>query len=278
MPKAYVHLLDAVHYRRDAFVNGFSRLGYIVERGAPAVPLAPDDVAVIWNKTARSAQTLRMARKSGAAVMVAENGYFGKDANGHQPYAIALDGHNGSGRWYAPDASRLERLGLEFAPIKTEAGYGKVLVVDQRGIGSPLMRSPAGFGTNMYDRLSHHMPFRQIEYRGHPGRHAPGRSLDADLEGCDAVVVWSSNCATRALQRGIPVHYCAPTIVSAGAAKPFTPALRATFTEGERQAAFSRMAWAQWFLDEITSGEALRTLLDVYSGKLPSASPGIDLA
>ncbi|AXQ68673.1 hypothetical protein HOU00_gp452 [Caulobacter phage CcrPW] len=277
MPKAYVHLLEAVHYRRDAFVNGFARLGYIVERGTPAVPLAPDDVVVIWNKTARSAQALRMARKNGAAVLVAENGYFGKDANGHQPYALALDGHNGSGRWYAPDSSRLDRLNVPFEPLRAP-GMGKVLIADQRGIGSQKMRSPPKFGVQMLERLTHHQPFRQIELRAHPGRHAAGVSLERDLEDCDALVVWSSNCATLALQKGIPVHYCAPAIASAGAAKPFMPSLRASFTETERREAFSNMAWAQWFLDEIASGEAMRTLLDVYAGKLPSVSPGIDLA
>lgn len=275
MPIAYVHLLDAVHYRREAFINGFAKLGYIVARGQPCVPLGPQDVAVIWNKTARSEQTMQMARKGEGALMVAENGYFGKDANGHQPYALALDGHNGSGRWYAPDASRLEKVGLAFEPIKP-AGDGKIVVADQRGIGSPLMRSPDKFGENTVDLLKRRLPHREVVLRTHPGRHQPTRTLDEDLDGCDALVVWSSNSATLALQKGIPVHYCAPTMVSAGASKPFQPTLTERFTEADRHEAFSRMAWAQWFLDEITSGEALEALLAVHAGALPSISPGLE--
>lgn len=275
MPTAYIHLLDAVHYRREAFINGFAKLGFIVERGQPSVPLAQDDVAVIWNKTARSEQTMQMARKGQGALLVAENGYFGKDANGHQPYAIALDGHNGSGRWYAPDRSRLDKTPLEFEPIKP-AGDGKVLVADQRGIGSPLMRSPKDFGSNMVDAIRRRWPSREIALRSHPGKTAPTTTLAEDLEDCDSLVVWSSNSATLALQKGIPVHYCAPTMASAGASKPFQANLAARFTEAERQMAFSRMAWAQWFLDEITSGEALETLLAVHTGALPSVSQGIE--
>lgn len=266
MPIAYVHLPVQVHYRREAFIDGFARLGYIVRQGQPTEPMRPDDAAIIWNKTSRSRLLIEAAREAGAAVMVAENGYYGKDADGHQPYAIALDGHNGSGRWYAPDDSRLKALDIDFHPFREQVGE-RVLIAGQRGIGSREMRSPHGFAESMAERLRK-MGFRP-HIRVHPGTKRPDTTLMEDLEGVRALVVWSSNSATAAQVAGVPTYYAAPTISTAPGAMRFTPAMDGVPSDEDRYAGFSQMAWAQWKLAEIVNGEALRTLLDVHAGKLP---------
>jgi hypothetical protein len=275
MPKAYVHLPAHVEQRRAAFIDGLARLGFAVIQGQPERPIPPGDVAVTWNLTPRSRQSLEMARAGGGALIVTENGYCGEDRNGLKPYAIALDGHAGAGRWYAPDDSRLIPLDLPFEPF-TVKQQGYVLLADQRGLGSPKMRSPHDFAntTSHLIRAATGLP---VNVRHHPGRHVPVQSLDRDLEGARALVVWSSNCATAALIKGVPTFYRAPAIVTAGAAKPFHPSLVGEFTDSDRHAAFSRLTWAQWFLDEIATGEPFRHLLDVHAGKLASCQPGLGL-
>jgi hypothetical protein len=270
MPTAYVHLPLHVGERRQAFINGFARLGFSVHQHQPTGPINPQDVAVIWNLTGRSNQSAEMAQRGGGALLVTENGYY--DGNGQKSYAIALDGHNGSGRWFSGDRHRLDRLNIDFKPLRPNAESGRVLIAAQRGIGSQLMRSPYDFEQQVRAKIEgrHHGRFKAT-VREHPGRHQPQRPLLDDLQEADALVVWSSNCATTALIEGIPTFYCAPTIVTALAARNFHKGFPTEpTTEDVRQEVFQRMAWAQWTLDEIESGEAFDTLLSVHHGRLPA--------
>lgn len=287
MPTAYVHLPAQVHYRREAFINGLSRLGYIVVQGQPAVAMKPNDVAVVWNKTVRSQYVLNAARKAGAAVIVAENGYYGADEDGRQPYALALDGHNGSGRWFVGGRERLDALDVPFQPNRTRR-TGALLVAAQRGIGSPLMASPKEHAMEVSMAIAARYPdVYRFHIRPHPGQNKPKKPLWQDLLDVEAVIVWSSNCATAALVEGVPVFYDAPAIVTEGAAVSLrgrsasgpsrSVNLQQTFTDESREKSFQRLAWAQWFLREIESGEALNTLICVHEGSLPSCQKGFGL-
>lgn len=271
MARAFVDIKDTPHYRKDSFINGLARLGYIVVQGQPDRDMRPEDVLLTWNKMSRAGAAVARAKAAGAALIVAENGYYGKDAQGVQAYALALDGHNGSGRWFVGDDSRLKVLDIPFQPWRTTA-TGKVLIADQRGIGSALMRSPPNFVHTASAFLRGQG--RSAYVRPHPGQNKPPRTLMQDLEDKEALVVWSSNAATEALIAGVPVHYAAPAIVTQGAARRLTTPFLWNREKDTRPEAFQRMAWAQWFLDEITSGEAFRTLLDVHQGKLPSIQEG----
>lgn len=242
-------------------------------------------MVVIWNKTGRSAQAIRLARQGGAAVIVAENGYHGTDENGIQRYALALDGHNGSGRWFGPDRSRLESLNIDFRPPITSMEM-PVVIAGQRGIGSMSMRSPPNFHDKMSALLNHYGMTVRV-------RHHPGSSLNIipppmadELADCSAMVVWSSNCATSALIGGIPTFYAAPAIATAGAAKPYKSEFGIdlqnliapirhddAFMDG-----FGRMAWAQWTIAELTSGIPFQHLLDIHKGKLPYVGAWVDRA
>lgn len=276
MLTAYLDLRKETHYRTEAFAEGFRRLGYRVVVDRPYEPLAPDDVAVIWNKTARSRATIEMARKRGAAVIVAENGYYGKDANGIQPYAVALDGHCGSGRWFVGGPERLEALNIEFKPWQVR-DTNAVLIAEQRSIGSREMASPFGFARRQAEFLQAG-GYRPI-VREHPGRHEATVPLEDQLTEVGALVVWSSNCATSALIEGLPTYYCAPHIVSQGAARPMRKTLPQDFPDFERARweAFVRLSWAQAFLSEIASGEAVERLIQVHAGALPACQEGLGL-
>ncbi|AXQ69199.1 hypothetical protein HOU02_gp526 [Caulobacter phage CcrBL9] len=274
MSRAYVDLKDNPHYRMSSFINGLARLGYTVRRGLPDHPVEPGDVALIWNRLGRSVQAEKMVKAGGGALIVAENGYHGQDADGNQAYALALDGHNGSGRWFVGDQSRLDALKIDFKPWRTQLS-GRFLVADQRGIGSPIMRSPAMFAERMTALVE--AQGKKAYVRPHPGRNKPIRSLMQDLEDKEGLIVWSSNAATEALIAGVPVHYAAPAIVTRGAAKRLTTPFLWNSDVDARPDAFKRLAWAQWFLHEIASGEALRTLLDVHQGKLPAVQEGFGI-
>lgn len=279
---AFIHLRPDRHYKAEAFAKGFEALGHHVEFHEPYVPLGPDDVAVIWNKTARSRNTVQMAREGGGALIVAENGYYGRDENGDQPFALALDGHCGSGRWFVGDTSRLDALNIEFKPwrpIHEQRKLNLALIACQRGIGSREMASPPMFEQTASARLTREG--FQSRSRKHPGRHQPAVPLMDDLKDMNCVVVWSSNCATTALIEGIPTYYCAPHIVTEGAALPFLKSVGMRPMEGPdyevRREAFNRMAWAQAFMGEIESGEALQRLIDVHAGRLPARHKGLGL-
>lgn len=267
MPRAFVLLRPDEHYRLESFVAAFERLGFDTQVGQPRdTELTPDDVCLVWNRTARAQGSLEHCRRDGAALVVAENGYWRKR------FALALDGHNGSGRWFVGDDTRLDALEIDFQPERVIPS-SKVLIAAQRGIGSPRMASPHQHHVRVAKLLRAHG--WQPHVREHPGRHAPQTTLAADLEDAHALVVWSSNCATEALIRGVPVLYEAPCIVTEPACQRFSPTRVGMARIGDRHAAFRRLSWAQWDMDEIADG--LDLLLQVHHGRLPACQEGLGL-
>lgn len=247
---------QAPHYRRHAFARGLERAGFRV--GADALPdPRPGDVAVIWNRYGTGEEVARRFEKAGAAVLVCENGYLGRDAEGRQFYAIARNQHNGAGRWAEGGAERWERLGIALAPWRGAGTH--ILVCPSRGIGPAGVAMPFGWEDQVLRELRRFTK-RPIRVRPHPNDKKPRIELDEDLRDCWAVVVWNSAAGVHALVRGVPVFSCAPHWVVkpaasgalAGVDNPPLP---------ERRPAFERLAWAQWSVDEIESGEPFRHLL-----------------
>src|SRR5262245_61646173 len=104
------------HYRSDAFKAGLERHGYhVVPQGA--APIGPNTVLVLWNRKAGTEDRMAASyERGGAKVIIAENGYIGQDSAGQQLYAMALSGHNGSGKWFVGNVDRFARLGVELKP------------------------------------------------------------------------------------------------------------------------------------------------------------------
>lgn len=256
------------HYRRDAFERGLSAAGYRVatedERSA-VKSLGRGDVAVFWNLYAHDTEPIAkdlLAR--GCDVLVAENGYFGKDENGHQLYALARNGHNGSGVWHVGDEDRMSVANVGGpAAWKTPEKNAPFLICGQRGIGSLLMASPPGW---------HHNIARQLEAAGipfvarpHPGQDVAAKdSLASAISGSRGVIIWSSSAGLKALMLGIPVWYDAPHwVAEAGARKYLGPtSLNFPLMDDDKRAdALRATSWAQWTLKEIESGLPFRILL-----------------
>lgn len=262
MPTAYVLVRLRPEYRSEAFAAGLQKHGYTVVFGDPPSAIKADDLVVTWNLSPRMESAAKDARKVGATVLVAENGYCGKDRNGIQYYALSRDGHNGSGRWYAGGGDRWRNMRIDLQPWRTDGDY--VLVADQRGIGSETMRSPLDFG-DVVIRTIRAQTARPILYRPHPGREKPKVSLAEQLKRAFCLVTWSSQSATEALIAGVPSFYCAPHFICAGAATRLPDqgpgVLNNPPKPDTRLAVFERLAWAQWAVSELENGEAFRCLL-----------------
>lgn len=274
MKRAVIAIKEQPHYRADAFRAGLTKLGYKIEP-LPPPHLTPDDVYVCWNLHAEHESIAKQYRAAGGKVLVAENGYVGVDSQGRQLYALARDAHNGAGKWPAGDGSRWaaqfdsvrETLAADRARMdawRKAAGGSYVLICAQRGIGSSQMRSPEGW---------HHTVAAQVQAMGlpyrvrlHPGalfgdaKNQP--PLEQELAGARCVLIWSSSSGVKALLHHIPVVYCAPYWICQGAAGWGVHAVKdAAFDADKARVAFERMAWAQWSVDEIQTGEPLALLL-----------------
>jgi hypothetical protein len=105
--------------------------------------------------------------------------------------------------------------------------------------------------------------FKTVYFRPHPEAFPPpdlgiplltGNLQDA-LDGAKAVITYTSNSAVDAVMNGIPaITFCQGTM----AWDVSTHSFKEPLYRGDRDAWGSRIAYAQWHIDEITSGEAWR--------------------
>jgi hypothetical protein len=264
---AYVNIKQEPHYRRDAFVDGLKKLGYGITFKRPA-GIGEGDVYVSWNLHGQSENEAAQFKKAGAKILVTENGYCGLDKNGRQYYALARDGHNGSGLWVDGGEDRWTQLGIELKPWNVKEG-GHILICGQRGIGSKRMASPTGWHDQIAAKIRN-ITKLPVRIRHHPGatprtyRHGP---LEGDLKGASRVIIWSSGSGVKALIAGIPVAYDAPHWICQDSAAPFSLTMSSleplTVKDSVREATFKKMAHAQWSVDELSSGEPFKRLLEI---------------
>jgi hypothetical protein len=265
--KAYCLIREQPHYRREAFVLGLKAAGYQLMPGEPrpADHAGPGDVLVIWNRYWHYETMADRFEAAGGRVIVAENGYIGRDASGIQHYALALHGHNGSGRWPTGGAARLKALNLDIRGFQDNPD-GHILVCAQRGIGSRLMASPKDWHTRVAKQLAG-LTRRTVRVRLHPEDKSAPRiqpPLDEDLKGAWACVVWSSSSGVKALVEGIPVFWDAPFWICAKAGPRGVALIEQPWrNEANRIAALIDMAAAQWSVAEIASGLPFVRLRDL---------------
>ena len=243
-------------YRRDACLHGLKAAGFEI---VPKLDRPkPGDCVVVWNRYGNYETEALRFESAGAAVIVMENGYLGHRedeyrkpfaANGEQLYAVALDHHNGAGRWYVGEPGRWREQGIEVKPWRTEGEH--ILVLPQRGIGPPGVAMPAGWPEKTVARLRT-LTERKVVVRPHPGNNATQRPLGRDLEGAWCVVTWASGGGLKALCAGVPVFYGFDRWI--GRCLPFDlndPDLvtgRATLEyplNGPREAMLDGLSWAQ---------------------------------
>ena len=258
MRQAAILLRPEPHYRADAFAAGLQRLGYQINYPKT---VGPDDVLVLWNRKPRTEGDIRRFHAAGARVLICENGYIGQDAKGQQLYAIALDGHNGSGRWEVGGPERWHERGIDCKPWQAEK-RGHIVVFAQRGIGSKDMASPNQWDSRTAGALRVETG-REVIIYSHPGLPAChpriADEVARQVEGAYCVVVWASARGVRALVEGVPVVYHAPHWIAGKAASHGVLTRRM----GDRLPAFVDLAWAQWTLEEIAAGVPFTRLLEL---------------
>lgn len=260
-PRAGVMLRGGDHYRANIFAEGLRRHGFITEQKWQRRP-RPQDALLIWNRTRSWEAIAEIYERAGARVLVAENGYTARPEGG-KFYALALDRHNGAGRWPVGDDPRHD---IPEQPWR-EAGE-HVLVLPQRGIGSPGVAMPSTWAKGVVERLKR-ITRRPIIVRPHPG-HRPNpkiATLEEQLAGAHCVVTWGSGAAVKAMQAGVPAFHELSSWIAAPAARLLARNLEDCNTS-DRRLAWTRISWAQWTLEEIESGEAFDGLLNAPRGDL----------
>lgn len=228
-------------YPLAGLTQGLQRLGYEVTREADA------DLLLTWSPWIGSdrAALVQTFTARGKPVIVAENGWL-TPIRTTRYYQLALDGWNGTGRYPTGGAERWSEFGL--VPESWRDGIGDyMLVIKQRGHRSDPRTMPPSWAPRLRTSL--------------PIRHRPPNSptpLEADLARAAAVHVWTSNVASIAVVKGIPVVYHGPTLMVADLA---TKAGGEPNVRPDRLPVLQRLAWAQWTEAELATGEPFARLL-----------------
>lgn len=236
------------------FREGLKRCGYSVGQ-APLANPTENDVLLVWNRHGLNDVYAARYEAAGARVLVAENGYIGRDDAGNQLYALALGQHLGAGRWKEGPEDRWRCLSVPVRPWR-RAGR-EIIVLPQRGIGPKSIAMPAGWPEDVVRRLKS-VTDRPIRVRFHPGmsRTDPWE----DLQDAWAAVTWASGAGIKALCRGVPVFHEMPSWIGKSAARFGIHHLESPFL-GDRLPMFRRLAWSQFTVAEIANGWPFRHLL-----------------
>lgn len=272
MNRAWIGIREQPHYRRDAFAAGLRACGYDVRFGVPD-DILPGDVVCGWNRYMLWHDIATRAEAAGALYLCAENGYLGPGGvSPHQMeprewYALALGGHNGSGACPSGDSSRWDALGVDLKPWRTDGEH--ILVCPNRSFGRPDLIIPLRWADDVKARLER-VTKRPVRIRPHPGNGKQQRPLADDLAGAWACMIWSSSAGVQALIRGVPVVCEAPAWICRQAAiltkAPDDESMLESFPRfGDnvaRRAALRALAWAQWHVGELATGEPFARLIE----------------
>lgn len=250
------------------------RLGYTVVHGWPG-QIQHGDILLMWNRYGEHHDLAKRFSEAGGEVIVAENGYAGNDRADRRRYAIARDGHNGSGFWHVGAADRFGALGITLEAPRQDGDH--ILVCPNRSFGMPGFIMPVDWSSRILERLQK-VTRLPIKVRPHPGNNPPKVPLAEDLKGARAVVVWSSSAGVDALIAGVPVFADAPWWICRGATVANIRNIETAVVDPERRSdAMHRLAWAQWHVDEIEQGDPFAHLLQrpcAFGGDMPAPLAG----
>lgn len=240
--RALCLLNESPHYRRDAFCEGLTRIGYRVTVFSDP---KPDDLILTWNRYPRQEGLIRQFERVGAKVLIAENGWLGHRWRGEEWFSLSESHHAGAGKWKVAGHERWDGLGVELRPWRTA---GERVILGQRGLGEPGIACPERWA----EQVSKVLPGR---IRQHPGKSAI-ETLEDDLKDAGEVVTWNSGAGLKALLWGIPVRCAFPQWIGMQASSGLDGPLKRDDTD--RLDCFRRLAWAMWRTDEIASGVPFR--------------------
>ena len=188
--RAFNLIRSEPHYRRDAFDTGLRVTGYDIVHPANIGKPQAERHAGHLEPIRALAWLAQRFEAAGAAVLIAENGYLGRSENAYakpyttdaqepenQLYALALNHHNGAGRWWIGEPGRWRAQGIEVKPWREDGEH--VLVLPQRG-SDRRGGDAAGWPESTLRRLRT-LTTRSVRLRPHPRQRtrseaATGRS------------------------------------------------------------------------------------------------------
>lgn len=246
--RAVLTLKDGPAYRRDSFIEGLHACGYtIVDHIADP---QKSDMFITWNRVGRNAELAAEFERKGGKVLIAENGYMGREWNSQVWYAMSIGQHNGAGKWPSTGGSRWRRYGFELTPYRDGT---EIILLPQRGIGPMGVAMPRSW------------PAEAKKLYGGRTREHPGinvcKPLSEDLANAKSVVTWGSGAAIKAMAMGVPVFYDFTRWIGRNGASHVSAANFDNPQRPDRTAAFEDVFDAMWTLEEIRSGEAFEMLV-----------------
>lgn len=244
---AYNLIPEALSDQHKAINEGLLNAGYKLQKGRPG-SINNGDIVVMWNRWGENERLADRLEQSGGNLIIAENGYTGIGY-----VALARSQHNGGGWVPQGDCNRLDALKIDFKPYRADGDH--VLVCSSRGMGSKKMAEPNTWQSQIVENLRRYTK-RPIKIRPHPGNWKENHkhlTLYDDLKDAWACVIWNSGAGIRALIEGIPVIACSDYWVLKDISNKVEDIENPILFE--RKSAFNKLAWSQWSLDEIESGE-----------------------
>lgn len=235
--RAWLNLRHPDSARADAFRAGLCRLGFQPTDGVMVTP-GDGDILITWNRIGIGAAAARAFEAQGRPVVAVENATWGNGFVGSSWLTMARGFHNLAGRFPVGDSARWDDLGVRMSEFRSR---GETVILPSRGIGPRETAMPKDWPQRFAGRG---------RIRPHPGRH-PGKPLADDLAHAATVITWGSGAAVQALLWGVRVESHLPGWIA-----------EQDNTEHGRLEMFRRLAWAQWRLSEIASGEAIARLLE----------------
>lgn len=232
---AWLNLRYTVERRRLAFTAGLKNIGYKIHYGLHNKP-GPNDILVTWNRIGAADSVAKIFEAQGLPVIVTENASWGNEFAGDNWYHLALNYHNVAGQYPVGHSSRWDCLGVQLQAWRTE---GETVLLPSRGIGPARHAMPRNWASEFKCRV-----------RKHPGQRV-AVPLEQDLATAGKVITWGSGAAIKALMMGIHVESHMPDWIG-----------EQDNTDDGRLAMLRRLAWAQWRLSEIESGEPFKRLID----------------
>lgn len=216
----------------------------------------------------------RELRSAGHNVLVCERGYLG---NRFEWTSLAWNGLNGYGTFPEIDdgGKRFSRI-AELKPWKEDGAF--ILIMGQvPGDQSLRGKCLASWYEETAASAADHYDF-PVFFRAHPlayrkGNHPKPKGitelkcdLDVALEDAALVVTYNSNSAVDALLAGVPaVSYDKGSMAWCVTGHKVTDVVRPAREKWAHQ-----LAWKQWSLEEISSGFALKHLLQVHANGQPN--------
>lgn len=247
------------------FIAGLQRHGIAAEV-QHCHQYQPSDLAVFWG--ARPVQIMTAQRKAGLDYLIVERGYVRRE----EYVSLGFNGLNGQADFLNADSppDRWLKLGVEMKSWKLGGDY--ILLCGQIPGDASLHGIPV---QQEYTRLAielANMHRRPVYWRPHPLRatrlrvplEAHTGPLDEALAGAWCIVTLSSNVAVDATLSGTP----AITMDARSMAYPITRHdlmySLIPWRPDRRQWAYN-LAYAQWNMDEVASGEAWAHLRQKYA-------------